>query len=96
MRFCLLLFMFSAPSFSSWESEYPKEVNEFIHQQVHAKCFYADYVDGIIALQVEESTDYSLYTADFSMFGDITEGYIVIKMNAQNNLLLIDLACPQI
>ena len=91
----MLVVSTSAFSQDMWESEFPDAVNKFIYQEVHSTCLMADYVDGIIAVEEIGSELVITYIADFSMYGDIAQGYIAVDLTFEGDLYLSDLDCPR-
>jgi hypothetical protein len=96
----LILFMMvlSSTAFASnfWDSEFPDFVDKFIYEKVHFKCANADYVDGIIAYDEVDHPNGKTYVADFSMYGDIAEGFVAVDVTFEGELYLADLECPRI
>lgn len=90
---CCLSFNVMATDF--WDSDFPDHVDRFIYEQVHYKCHMADYVDGIIAFEEVEYELGKTYVADFSMYGDIAQGYIAVDETFEGDLELSDLECPR-
>lgn len=99
MRILLILtLMLSFSAIASddvWESEFPDNVNTFIYDEVHYQCALADYVDGIIAIETVDFPLGKTYIPDFSMYGDIAQGYIAVDVTFEGDLHLKELECPR-
>lgn len=89
------LIVLSANANTFWDSEFPDFVDKFIFEKVHFKCANADYVDGIIAYEEVDYANGKTYVADFSMYGDIAQGFIAVDVTFEGELYLADLECPR-
>ncbi len=96
MKKLLFTLLFSSLAFAQnyWESEFPDHINKFIYEQVHYRCTYADYVDGIIADLEMDFPQGKIYTAIFSMYGDIQDSSITVSETFEGDLEVDDLVCP--
>jgi hypothetical protein len=90
---CLLSLSTHAGYF--WDSEFPDNVDKFIYKHVSYNCMLSDYVDGLVTDEVIETNANKSYTADFSMYGDIAKGFVVVNESALGELTLEDLDCPR-
>jgi hypothetical protein len=83
-------------SFASWESDFPKHVNEFIFKTTHSKCLYSDYIDGILSEDIIHSSTQTSYIASFSVYGEPENGLIEVAENARKELFLVNIDCPRL
>lgn len=98
MKIFFIIFLICTTSYAqeSWDSSFPKHINELIFKTTHYKCHYSDYIDGIIAEEIVHTPLKSIYTASFSLFGDPGYGFIQIQENVNKELSVIGLDCPNI
>jgi hypothetical protein len=81
-------------SFCSWDSQFPRHINDFIYKKTINECILSDYIDGIGFEETKTNPDGSLvYIGSYSVFGEYN-GFIEVKESKKKRLSVLFIECP--